>query len=180
MGPKGVIIRGRQELSIRFLLALFREKPHWILSLTNPSPTSAYHRISRRIKGLFSSVLPRCATYVLLVWAQIWAQSGLPETRCSCGIPPLLIPSVSQAKKCHFYLASEPLWAWVCCGLDRSDAINELMNCVLEAICPDHSFSSPTRTCMASRYGDTSDAIASTCCWNSAVLKRLSPSSACE
>ena len=56
------------------LLICFRtiaaENPHWILSLTNPSPTSTYHSISRRIKGLFSPVLPGCVWYVLLVWAQ--------------------------------------------------------------------------------------------------------------
>ncbi len=42
------------------------------------------------------------------------------------------------------------------------DAIKRRINCVSAVDCPDYSFSSPVRTCMASRYGDTSVATAST------------------
>ncbi len=33
--------------------------------------------------------------------------------------------------KCHFNVCWDPLWAWVCCALDRQDAIKELFKCVL-------------------------------------------------
>jgi len=35
-----------------------------------------------------------------------------------------------QLINCHFYLAPDPLWAWVCSVLDPQDSINELLNCV--------------------------------------------------
>ena len=48
--------------------------PYWILSLANLLSTSIYQGVSHRIKDVFPPVLPRCARYVLLVWAQFWAQ----------------------------------------------------------------------------------------------------------
>ena len=44
------------------------------------------------------------------------------------------------------------------------DAIKRRFKCVSAVHCPDHGFTSPTRTCMASRYGDTSAAIESNRC----------------
>ncbi len=64
--------------------------------------------------------------------------------------------------------------------ISSPNAINRRFNCVSAVQSLDYGFSSPVRTCIASRYGDTSVAIESTCCWNSFVLKRLSPSSAGE
>ena len=36
-----------------------------------------------------------------------------------------------QFIKCHFYVGSKPLQAWVCSVLDPQDSIKELLNCVL-------------------------------------------------
>ena len=44
--------------------------PYWILSRTNRLTIHTYQAITRRIKGLFPLVFPRCAPYVPLVWAQ--------------------------------------------------------------------------------------------------------------
>jgi hypothetical protein len=43
---------------------------------------------------------------------------------------PLRLPRCDSIKR-HFQLGSVPLWAWVCSILDRQDAINELIKCVL-------------------------------------------------
>jgi len=43
----------------------------------------------------------------------------------------------------QFYIGSGPLWAWVCCVLDRQDAIKELMNCVLQRFSEDYVLNHP-------------------------------------
>ncbi len=42
--------------------------------------------------------------------------------------------SYSDSRFCKFYLGSEPLWAWVCSVSGHQDAINELMNCILQPL----------------------------------------------
>ena len=44
---------------------------------------------------------------------------------------PFLRPLRTKLIKCQFWLGSEPRWAWVCSILDRQNAINELVKCVL-------------------------------------------------
>ncbi len=40
----------------------------------------------------------------------------------------------SEEIKCQFYIGPEPFWAWVCSVWKRSNAIKELMNCVLRPV----------------------------------------------
>ena len=42
-----------------------------------------------------------------------------------------------QFIKCHFYVGSEPCWAWVCSVSDPQDSINELLNCILQSLLAD-------------------------------------------
>ncbi len=51
----------------------------------------------------------------------------------------LYFPGASEAKKCQFSMGWNPFWAWLCGGLDRSNAIKELMNCVLQRFSEDHA-----------------------------------------
>jgi len=39
-----------------------------------------------------------------------------------------LIDSYPDSRFCQFYMGWDPFWAWVCCVLDRQDAIKELFN----------------------------------------------------
>ncbi len=43
-------------------------------------------------------------------------------------------PAQKQLIKCHFNVVSGLPWAWVCSVLDRQDAINELIKCVLRVV----------------------------------------------
>ena len=60
-----------------------------------------------------------------------WLHEGLNTSAQVSGYCPSKTAQ-KQFIKCHFFVGSKALRAWVCSVLDPQDSIKELMNCVLD------------------------------------------------